>query len=157
MNTLDQAKRRMQALGTILALLLVVAGVSPVGAQEMYKLSGDLYRASGIPHNVSMDGTPTFPQREALRQSTVAPDLQASMLEYPVLPESGVAKETAKETRESVLEQIAALGGTFGKGLKAASSRCTGWQNGGFDQPWMAGSDSTVERACIFQFELPTN
>lgn len=155
MNILNQAKRRAQIVGTGLAMLLVVAGVSPVGAQEMYKLSGDLYRTSGTTYNVSMDGTPAFPKREALKSSTVAPDLQMSMLEYPVLPESGGTKETAKETRESVLEQIAALGGTFGKGLKAASSRCTGWQNGGFDRPWMTGSDSPVERACIFQFDLP--
>lgn len=153
MSTINQTTRRMRTLGAILAML-VAAGGGQASAQEMYKLSGDLYRTSGQTHNVSMNGAPALSQREALRQSTVAPDLQASMLEYPVLPESGGMKDAAKETRESVLEQIAALGGTFGKGLKAASSRCTNWQSGGFDQAVM-GPDSTLNPACVFQFELP--
>lgn len=155
MSTRNQTKRRMQALGMMLAMVLVVAGGGRASAQEMYKLSSDLYHASGTTHNTSMNGMPVFPKREAPGQPNAAPELQTSMLEYPVLPESGGMKEAVKETRESVLEQIAALGGTFGRGLKAASSRCAGWQGGGFDQPWV-GPDATLERACVFQFELPT-
>jgi hypothetical protein len=66
-------------------------------------------------------------------------------------PQSGVAKAT----RESIFEQIAAAGVAFGKEMKAASSRCTGWQNGGIEEPWV-GPNSTLERACVFQFELST-
>lgn len=151
MDALSQTKRRMQALGTILAMLLVGAGTDQASAQEMYKLSAELHRASLPTQNVSMGGRLAFPEREALGESTVVPGLKASMLDRPSLPERG----GVKETRESVLEQIAALGGFFGKELKSASSRCTGWQGGGFEQPWI-GPDPMIERACLFQFELPT-
>jgi len=149
MSNLSQAKRKKQFLGASLAVILAVAGAAQVSAQERYKLSADLSRAPAPTKNVSMDSTLAFPKRETLGESTAALDLKAPMLDRPSLPESSV-----KETRESVLEQIAALGRTFGQGLKAASSWCTGWQGGGFKQPWI-GPDPTVERACIFQFELP--
>lgn len=139
MSDLSQTKRTMQFLGASLAMLLVVAGAGQVSAQEMYKLSADLSSKSTPAKNVSIDSTPAF-----------APTLHTSMLDRPALPETVV-----KETRESILEQIAAAGSNFGKGLKAASSRCTGWQSGGFDQPWI-GPDPMIERACIFQFDLPT-
>ena len=149
MNTINHTKRRMQILGTSLAVLLVAAGGGQVSAQEMYKLSPDLYRASGTTHQVSMDSKLVVP----------APGLRTPMLDHPVLPEGGEAKEAAresKETRESVLQQIASLGGVFGQSLKAASSRCAGWQSGGFEQPGM-GPDAGINRACVFQFDLPTN
>lgn len=147
MSTNSQAKRWSGIVGTSLAMALVVAGGGQALAQEMYKLSPDLYRASGTTHQVSMDSTLVVP----------APGLRTPMLDRPVLPEGGEAKEAVrepKETRESVLEQIAALGGVFGKSLKAASSRCTGWQSGGFEQPGM-GPDAGINRACVFQFDLP--
>jgi len=127
MNTLNQAKRWSGIFGTILTMALVAVGGGQALAQEMSKLA--------VP----------------------APGLRTPMLDRPALPASGEAKEAVrepKETRESVLEQIAALGGMFGKSLKAASSRCTGWQSGGFEQPGM-GPDAGVNRACVFQFDLP--
>ena len=147
MNTLNQAKRWSGIFGTILTMVLVAVGGGQALAQEMYKLSPDLYRASGTTHQVSMDNKLVVP----------APGLRAPMLDRPALSEGGEAKEAVrepKETRESVLEQIAALGGVFGKSLRAASSRCTGWQNGGFEQPGM-GPDAGINRACVFQFDLP--
>ena len=147
MNTLNQAKRWSGIFGAILTMVLVAVGGGQALAQEMYKLSPDLYRASGTTHQVSMDSKLAVP----------APGLRTPMLDRPALPASGEAKEAVrepKETRESVLEQIAALGGMFGKSLKAASSRCTGWQSGGFEQPGM-GPDAGVNRACVFQFDLP--
>ena len=97
-----------------------------------------------------MDGTLAFPKREPLEKSMGIPDLQAPMLDRPSIPESG----GVKQTRESVLEQVAVLGSAFAKGLKAA--RCTGWQGGGFEQSWI-GPDSSLNRSCVFQFELPAN
>lgn len=149
MSTHNQAKRWSGIFSTILTIMLVAVGGGQALAQEMYKLSPDLYRASGTTHQVSMDSKLAVP----------APGLRTPMLDRPALPASGEAKEAVrepKETRESVLEQIAALGGTFGKSLKAASSRCAGWQSGGFEQPGM-GPDAGINRACVFQFDLPTN
>ena len=158
MSTLNQVGRRIGVLGTSLALILVVAGAGKVSAQdlmyqEIYKVSASLSHGSASTKIVSMDSTLAFPTREPLGASLGAPDLQAPMFDRPALPEGGSG--VVKETRESILEQIAAHGLAFGKWVKAASSRCTGWQIGGFDQPWI-GPDRMMERACVFQFELPT-
>lgn len=152
MSTLNQLKRWIRILGTSLALILVVAGASKVSAQEIYLLSANLSHGYAPTKSVRMDSTMAVPKREPLVESMGIPDLQASMLDRPSIPESGAVKET----RESVLEQVAALGSAFGRSLKSASSRCTGWQGGGFEQHSM-GPDSTLNRACVFQFELPTN
>ena len=147
MSTLNQVKR---ILGTSLPLIMVVAGAVKVSAQEIYMVSTNLSHRSAPTRNVSMDGTLAFPKREPLGESMGVPDLQAPMLDRPSIPESG----GVKETRESVLEQVAALGSAFGQRLKSASSWCTGWQGGGFGQNSI-GPDSTLNRACVFQFELP--
>ena len=145
-------KRKVQCLGTCLVMLLVAAGAGQAWAQEMYKLSAELSSRFTPTKNVSMDRTLAFPKHETLGEPTVAPELHASMLDRPALSE----ERGVKESRESILEQIAAAGGAFVRGLKSASSRCTGWQNGGNDQPWI-GPDPMLERACVFRFELPTN
>ncbi len=150
MITLNQLKRRIGILGTSLALILVVAGASKVSAQEIYLLSANLSYGPAPTRNVRMDSTLAVPKRAPLAESMGIPDLQATMLDQPSIPESGV-----KETRESVLEQVAALGSAFGRSLKSASSWCPGWQGGGFGEQSM-GPDSTLNRACVFQFALPT-
>ena len=151
MSTLNQVKRRIGIFGTSLALILVVAGAGKVSAQEIYLLSTTLSHGYAPTRNVTGDRTLAFPKREPLEESMGVPDLQAPMLDRPSIPESG----GVKETRESVLEQVAALGSAFGRSLKSASSWCTGWQGGGFGQNSM-GPDSTLNRACVFTFELPT-
>ncbi|SRR5216117_3446719 len=151
MSILNQVKRRTGILGTSLALILVVAGTGKVSAQEIYLLSTTLSHGYAPTRNVTVDRTLALPKREPLEESMGVPDLQAPMLDRPSIPESG----GVKQTRESVLEQVAALGSAFGQSLKSASSWCTGWQGGGFGQNSM-GPDSTLNRACVFQFELPT-
>ena len=151
MSTLNQVKRRIWIFGTSLALILVVAGAGKVSAQEIYLLSANLSNGSAPTKSVRMDSTLAVPKRAPLAESMGIPDLQATMLDRPSIPESAV-----KETRESVLQQVAALGNAFGRSLKSASSWCTGWQGGGFGENSI-GPDSTLNRACVFQFELPTN
>ena len=142
----------IQFLGTSLFMLLIVAAAAQASAQEPYKLSAELSRGTIPTKHVSMDSMMAVPKRDALGESPVASDLHATLLDRPVLSEDS---HGVKETRESILEQIAAAGGAFARGLKSASSRCTGWQNGGIEQPWI-GPDPMMERACVFQFELPT-
>jgi len=145
-------KQKVQFLGTSLVMLLIVAAAAQGSAKEPYKLSAELSRGTIPTKHVSMGSMMAVPKRDALGESPVASDLHATLLDRPALSEDS---HGVKETRESILEQIAAAGGAFARGLKSASSRCTGWQNGGIEQPWI-GPDPMMERACVFQFELPT-